>query len=94
MHFDPEFDTYTYGDPTVIKRRSLLKLQPDDLLVFYAGLQPFNTNRYQTALYIIGYFTIQKVVDFNRLSQSDIEEYRHLYPNNAHIKGGLLFLIW
>ena len=35
MHFDPEFDTFTYGDPTY-KRRFLLKLERGDLLVFYA----------------------------------------------------------
>src|SRR5580698_4892363 len=32
MHVDPEFKTYTYGDPTPPKRR-LSKLKPGDLLV-------------------------------------------------------------
>lgn len=85
MHFDPEFKTYTYGDPT-IKRKSLLKLNKDDLLVFYAGLSPFQNNNHMTALYIIGYFAIQQIIDFNELSQKEIEEYYHLYPNNAHFK--------
>jgi len=37
VHDDPEFNTYTYGDPTRPKQ-SLRKLQNGDLLVFYAGL--------------------------------------------------------
>ncbi|GAC1422638.1 MAG: hypothetical protein NVSMB6_24050 [Burkholderiaceae bacterium] len=34
MHLDPEFETFTYGDPTAPKA-GLRK----DMLVFYAGLQ-------------------------------------------------------
>jgi len=33
MHFDPEFDTFTYGDPTS-KRKYLLKLKEGDLVSF------------------------------------------------------------
>ena len=33
MHVDPEFETFTYGDPTPPKR-GLRRLQPGDLLVF------------------------------------------------------------
>jgi hypothetical protein len=38
VHVDPEFETFTYGDPTAPKR-SLRNLRPGDLLVFYCGLQ-------------------------------------------------------
>src|SRR5580765_4135517 len=38
MHFDPEFRTFTYGDPTLPKR-GLRRLSPGSLLVFYAGLE-------------------------------------------------------
>lgn len=85
MHFDPEFETFTYGDPTS-KRKFLLKLKKDDLLVFYAGLSPFQNNNHKIALYIIGYFTIGRIIDFNQLSHKEIEEYYHLYPKNAHLK--------
>ena len=85
MHFDPEFSTFTYGDPTS-KRKYLLKLKPDDLLIFYAGLSPYKNNIYKTALYILGYFFIEKVIDFNKLSKREIEECSKLYPNNSHIK--------
>jgi hypothetical protein len=85
VHYDPEFDTCTYGDPTT-KRTRLLKLAHGDLLVFYAGLEPFNNAKYERALYIIGYFTIDKVIDFDKLSEQEIEKCFSIYHNNAHIK--------
>jgi hypothetical protein len=36
VHVDPEWETFTYGDPTPPKR-SLRRLQPGDFLVFYCG---------------------------------------------------------
>lgn len=85
MHFDPEFETFTYGDPTS-KRNYLLKLREDDMLVFYVGLSPFQNDNHKIGLYIIGYFTIKKVLDFNQLEPKEIEECYQLYPNNAHLK--------
>lgn len=85
MHLDPEFKTYTYGDPTN-KRSSLLKLQKDDLLVFYAGLKPYDKKNGEAALYIIGYFTVKEVIDFNLLSSEEKEKYCKRCKNNAHIK--------
>ena len=85
MHFDPEFETFTYGDPTS-KRKYLLKLGKDDLLVFYAGLTPFKNKKHKKALYIIGYFTIEKVIDFNQLTRKEVKKCYQLYPNNAHLK--------
>ena len=85
IHFDPEFKTFTYGDPTS-KRKYLLKLRKDDILVFYSGLAPFENQRYRKALYIIGYFIVKKVVDFNQLTKGEIKKSYRLYPNNAHLK--------
>jgi Nucleotide modification associated domain 3 len=85
MHFDPEFETFTYGDPTS-KRKFLLKLDKDDLLVFYAGLTPFMNTKYEEALYIIGYFTIDQIIDFNQLTETEADEIAQRYQNNAHIK--------
>ena len=59
MHVDPEFSTFTYGDPTPPKR-GLKRLQPGDLLVFYAGMQGWECT-IEPALYIIGYFDIETV---------------------------------
>lgn len=85
MHVDPEFRTFTYGDPTS-KRNNLLKLDENDLLIFYAGLTPFMNRNYEEALYIIGYFTIDKVIDFNQLTEKETLKTTLQYPNNAHIK--------
>lgn len=60
IHFDPEFKTFTYGDPTRPKQ-SLRLLQRGDLLAFYAGLQPWSPQlgfHDDPHLYIIGYFVV------------------------------------
>jgi len=85
IHFDPEFETFTYGDPTS-KRRYLLKLKKDDLLAFYAGLTPFRNGVHKEALYIIGYFTVKKVIDFNQLSKIHVEKIYEICSKNAHLR--------
>jgi hypothetical protein len=56
MHVDPEFETFTYGDPTTPKR-GLAKLQAGDLLVFYAGLEGFDC-AVEPGLFIVGFFEV------------------------------------
>ncbi|MGB9938100.1 MAG: hypothetical protein ACPK7O_10305 [Methanobacterium sp.] len=85
MHFDPEFETFTYGDKGS-KAKWLLKLNRGDLLVFYAGLTPYNSATCPEALYIIGYLTVEEVVDFDELSKSKTNYYCKKCLNNAHIK--------
>ncbi len=85
LHFDPEFEAFTYGDKGS-KAKWLLKLNKDDLLVFYAGLTPFKNNKHHEALYIIGYFTVEEVADFSKFSKEEREEYCKKCFNNAHIK--------
>ena len=85
MHYDPEFESFTYGDPTT-KRKRLLKLNKEDLLVFYAGLTPFMNNKFDEALYIIGYFSINEIINFNELNKEETEKVSIIYKNNAHIK--------
>ena len=55
-------------------------------LVFYAGLIPFQNKKYKNRLYIIGYFTIKEVIDFNQLTQKEVKGCYQHYPNNAHLK--------
>ena len=86
-HLDPEFETFTYGDHTV-KRRYLLKLDQGDLLVFYAGLTPYHTKKRAEGLYIVGYLTVEKVIDFDSLSQREIHRIKKAYPHNAHFRAG------
>lgn len=57
MHVDPEFESFTYGDPTPPKR-GLAKMQPGDLLVFYAGMEGWG-HAVQPALYLAGVFRVK-----------------------------------
>ena len=56
IHNDPEFRTFTYGDPTPPKR-GLRHLTNGDLLVFYSGLKPWPSGG-KEQLYTIGYFRV------------------------------------
>jgi hypothetical protein len=56
IHFDPEFETFTYGDPSTLKSR-LKALKENDLLVLYAGLEGWDFHC-DPALYIIGFFSV------------------------------------
>jgi len=63
VHLDPEFETFTYGDPTLPKR-SLRTLEKGDFLIFYAGLQDWDEDagwnrNHSPALYIVGYFVVE-----------------------------------
>ncbi len=84
-HYDPEFESYTYGDPTPNKRRQLLQLKKGDLLVFYAGLDP-QTKADVPRLFVIGYFTVRRVHDFDCLTPAELTSLREKLRNNAHIK--------
>jgi hypothetical protein len=91
IHFDPEFVTFTYGDPTIPKQ-SLRRLQPGDLLVFYAGLQPWSKVRGfhgDPHLYIIGYFVVRVVGHavglFQQYSRSEI---KRIFANSPHLVKG------
>lgn len=83
-HYDPEFETLTYGDPTLLKRRQLLKMKAGDLLVFYAGLRAGASTK-AARLFIIGYFTLASVQEIPETSPWPPRNLRHL-NNNAHLR--------
>jgi hypothetical protein len=85
LHMDPEFETFTYGDQTR-KRNYLLKLDKNDYLVFYAGLTPYNNDYTEDALYLIGYFKVKAVYDFNKIKESERIVLSKKLLNNSHIK--------
>jgi len=58
-HLDPDFEFLTFGDQGQRGRR-IVELQPDDLLVFYAGLRSVSDNRLRYAL--IGLYVVAEVV--------------------------------
>lgn len=87
IHFDPEFETFTYGDPTRPKR-GLRKLERGDLLVFYAGLKGCEDCRREPALYIIGFFSVAVAGlarDFSSIETS------MQFAQNFHVRNSLVF---
>jgi hypothetical protein len=84
MHFDPEFATYTYGDPTRPKQ-SLRKLKRGDLLVFYAGLEGCRDCKTPASLYIIGYFIVAQAGTYADFTRKEILQ---LFADNQHILNG------
>jgi len=86
MHVDPEFQTFTYGDPTSPKR-GLRNLKKGDLLVFYAGLEGFNFMS-APALYFIGYFEVEAAGLATSFPASQLKTY---FAKNFHVMHSKLF---
>jgi len=86
IHLDPEFNTFTYGDPTIVKRSALLKLEKNDLLIFYiGGKKHLKKESYEMGCFIIGFFEVEEVIDWNNNSSKDKKVIAKNYMNNAHI---------
>src|ERR1017187_10528934 len=83
IHFDPEFETFTYGDPTPPKAK-LRQLSEGGLLVFYAGLKGWDFDCVP-ALYIIGCFEVARAGLATSFSQAELAE---LFQNNFHVMHG------
>jgi hypothetical protein len=86
IHFDPEFETLTYGDPTPPKA-SLRRLREGSLLVFYAGLEGWDFDC-PAALHIIGYFEVARAGFATSFSQAELTR---LFRNNFHVMHGQVF---
>ena len=87
LHLDPEFVSFTYGDPTSSSKRGLRNLQRGDFLVFYAGLQGFDHTS-EPALYIIGYFEIQTAGLATDYTNAERHEY---FAENFHVRHERVF---
>jgi hypothetical protein len=86
-HNDPEFTTFTYGDPAKEKACKMSQLEKGDLLIFYAGLKKLaDTGKGKVRTYFIGYFTVEKIYDFRGETKAVRESYFREVPNNAHTK--------
>ena len=86
IHFDPEFETFTYGDPTAPKA-GLRRLEPGDTLIFYCGLEGWDYFS-PPALYLLGYFDVLaagKAADFST------DELGELFRENFHVKHRSIF---
>jgi hypothetical protein len=86
MHVDPEFTTFTYGDPGRPKA-VLRRLQPGDLLLFYAGLRPWNDPA-PPALYLVGYFEVLLAAWADTLPPVDL--WRD-FGENFHVRHPAIF---
>lgn len=86
LHRDPEFETFTYGDPTRPKR-GLRKLKKGDLLVFYAGLEGWDFCC-DPALYIVGYFEIHETVEAKGFDWSELCNH---FGMNFHVRHRSVF---
>lgn len=58
-HYDPEFETFTYGEPSEPKRSQLLKMTTGDFVVFYAGFQGQDIAK--GTCFIIGYLSVRAI---------------------------------
>lgn len=85
MHLDPEFASFTYGDPTPPKA-GLRGLAAGDLLVFYAGLRGYGWDS-PPALYLIGYFEVA----FAGLACDLTEEQIRACSDNFHVRHESIF---
>jgi hypothetical protein len=86
MHVDPEFESFTYGDPTPPKR-GLARMQPGDLLVFYAGMEGWG-HMAEPALYLAGVFRVEFAGLAPDFSSAQLErEFRH----NYHVRHRAIF---
>jgi hypothetical protein len=86
MHVDPEFESFTYGDPTPPKR-NLAQLRPGDLLVFYAGMEGWGHTA-APSLYLAGMFRVA-LAGFAP-SFSD-EQLRREFLGNYHVRHRSVF---
>jgi Nucleotide modification associated domain 3 len=86
MHVDPEWATYTYGDPTSPKA-GLRRLQKGDILAFYAGLEGWGFDC-PPALYLVGYFVVSLAGVAIEMPENII---RREFMENFHVKHPRVF---
>jgi hypothetical protein len=84
IHHDPNFDALTFGDPGK-SRSKLLTLEAGDVLGFYSGLTPPGQSRPKHR-YLIGYFVVDRVVDFDSVGENRPADVVERNRSNAHIK--------
>ena len=82
-HYDPEFESFTYGEPNAPKRFQLLKLNKGDYLVFYAGFKGQSVAI--GTCFVIGYFQVKKIHTMPLSEDWPPPSLKHLH-GNAHFK--------
>lgn len=88
IHDDPEFNGFTYGDPTRPKQ-GLRELTAGDLLVFYAGLCGWGSCAQPTALYIVAYLEVERAGLYPDLvAMSSKRKVEAIFAENWHVAHG------
>ncbi|MBI4305894.1 MAG: hypothetical protein HY678_06200 [Chloroflexi bacterium] len=87
-HFDPEFETFTYGDncSTAPRAAALKKVTPGDLIFFVARLSRWQTGRFtgEASFCLVGFLEVESVMaDVRALPAADA---LLRYRANAHIR--------
>lgn len=85
IHLDPEFETFTYGDPARNKRNKLLQLEKGDLLIFYMGGRLQDDSR-ELGCFIFACFVVDTIIDWNKLNEKEKSIVEIEFKNNAHIR--------
>jgi len=80
MHVDPEFSTFTYGDPSLLKGL-LRRLEAGDILAFYCGLKGWDFPS-PPALYLVAYFEVAVAARAKDFNDAEISG---LFKQNAHV---------
>jgi hypothetical protein len=84
MHVDPEFETYTYRDPTMPKRSPLdLRVRPPTSVL--CGAEAWPADGSPEALYIVGYFVVSLVGLAASFTPAQLNE----FSKNAHVREAL-----
>ena len=81
MHVDPEFISFTYGDPGRNKS-GLRHLNAGDMLIFYCGLTGWDCSE-KSRLYLIGYF---EVTAAGRTDDFSSHQLQRLFGKNFHVR--------
>jgi hypothetical protein len=88
VHYDPEFETFTYGDDCGVNPRgaALHQAQTGDYLLFLARLVRYENNRFMkdAGFYFVGYIRIEAAL-------RDVRKFPYgpalsVFGNNAHIR--------
>jgi hypothetical protein len=98
IHYDPEFETFTYGDHTKKGRGGAVKkLEEGDYIIFSEGFIPHSEEIYKDKtlksirkaqskkdkqICIIGYFKVDICKKYEDVSECE----KNIFKNNAHMK--------
>jgi hypothetical protein len=86
MHVDPEFETFTYGDPTPPKA-GLRHLKPGDLLAFYCGLRGWDFAS-DPALYLMGFLEVDRAGRATEFTKAELDR---RFSRNFHVRHRRVF---